>query len=623
LNGASNDGVVDRSQTITIHTTGGTLSEIGESFNEVSTGRNGFTKLQQAVNVGELDVSFFDGIANISASSKFQAQLNQSSCRFNTINSASGDNTLREIAIIDGAMVDSTTGNNPTNTSVISRNYFTGGASVSDLATYNLTGGSASNAYQQTLNSANSTLILTTTDAVSPYTTSAALTSIKNGEVSCQLSTTDTANNKTAFNNARAQAGTMSARTEIKVVETGATPLTSDLDLISDATSCRIQQTYIAGAANNFSTITTNSTGLNITSTNSALTLTAATTATLQSGSSSVNASSTAVSNSAAQILMNSTTAGAIANPSFIFRESNATAAAFPTIKTEKLLVVPTVGNTISAITNWAADATGTQREWSRIQTKVENITAGNQDSTLSIFNSVNGSILETFNFNGAQNENNSFRPLDMNGNPIRTTSGDMTISATASSGTGNIIISPKVNTGVSTLKMTGSVVGDEMVVEKNTNFADFFQTGGSLNTNAQMRLGNGGLRMITNSAVPPTFGLDNASFATATHQFTGSNYDITLPSTGTFSYTNASTINVKGASVSTSTGNLTLSATTSSTAGATLTLATKDNVAGSGAGLVLTGNTLTSASAGVSSGQYLCLTIGSVVYKIALLNAV
>ena len=59
-----------------------------------------------------------------------------------------------------------------------------------------------------------------------------------------------------------------------------------------------------------------------------------------------------------------------------------------------------------------------------------------------------------------------------------------------------------------------------------------------------------------------------------------------------------------------------------SSTAGATLTLATKDNVPGSGAGLVLTGNTLLNASAGIFSGQHLCLTIGGTVYKIALLNA-
>ena len=58
-----------------------------------------------------------------------------------------------------------------------------------------------------------------------------------------------------------------------------------------------------------------------------------------------------------------------------------------------------------------------------------------------------------------------------------------------------------------------------------------------------------------------------------------------------------------------------------SSTAGAVLTLATKDNVAGSGAGLVLTGNTLQSANAGLHFGQHLVITLNGSVYKIALLN--
>lgn len=66
---------------------------------------------------------------------------------------------------------------------------------------------------------------------------------------------------------------------------------------------------------------------------------------------------------------------------------------------------------------------------------------------------------------------------------------------------------------------------------------------------------------------------------------------------------------------------NLNLDATSSNGTGA-IALKTKNGVAGSGGGLLLTGNTLLDASAGGSSGQHLCLTIGGVVYKIALLNA-
>ena len=78
----------------------------------------------------------------------------------------------------------------------------------------------------------------------------------------------------------------------------------------------------------------------------------------------------------------------------------------------------------------------------------------------------------------------------------------------------------------------------------------------------------------------------------------------------------------LNGNALKTSTGSMSIDTNASSTAGATLTLATKDNVAGSGAGLVLTGNTLLNVSAGGSASTHLCLTIGGTVYKIALLNA-
>jgi len=65
---------------------------------------------------------------------------------------------------------------------------------------------------------------------------------------------------------------------------------------------------------------------------------------------------------------------------------------------------------------------------------------------------------------------------------------------------------------------------------------------------------------------------------------------------------------------------NLNLDATASAGNGG-IVLKTKDAVAGSGTGLVLTGNTLLSASSSGSSGQHLALTINGVVYKIQLLN--
>lgn len=136
---------------------------------------------------------------------------------------------------------------------------------------------------------------------------------------------------------------------------------------------------------------------------------------------------------------------GAVSQPSFTFDNNNPTAGGFPAIKIDRSLGNFAVGDTIGTLSMWGKDGAGTSREWSRIQTKAENVSAANQDGTLSIFNSVNGVVSETFNFNGGQNENNSFRPLDMNNNAVRTTTGDLTLNATASTGTGHIILQPKL----------------------------------------------------------------------------------------------------------------------------------------------------------------------------------
>lgn len=199
------------------------------------------------------------------------------------------------------------------------------------------------------------------------------------------------------------------------------------------------------------------------------------------------SASSITCSNS---LSLSSALNGSVAIPSFRFINTSANTINYPAITIERATPNSGAGNIIGGVSFQAKDATGSQVEWARIQTKTENVGAGNQDGTLSIFNSVNGVVSETFNFNGGQNENNSFRPLDMNGNDIRTI-----------------------------------------------------------------------------------------------------------------------------------TGGLQIGCSTSATAGAVLTLATKNGTAGSGAGLALTGDTLLSGSSGGNSGQHLCLTIGGVVYKIALLN--
>ena len=80
-------------------------------------------------------------------------------------------------------------------------------------------------------------------------------------------------------------------------------------------------------------------------------------------------------------------------------------------------------------------------------------------------------------------------------------------------------------------------------------------------------------------------------------------------------------TVNMNGNIFQTTAGDITINAASSAGTGV-INLTTKAGTAGSGAGLVLAGNTLLASAAGAASGQYLTLTISGVVYKIPLLLA-
>jgi hypothetical protein len=100
----------------------------------------------------------------------------------------------------------------------------------------------------------------------------------------------------------------------------------------------------------------------------------------------------------------------------------------------------------------YAKDSTGTKTLFAKTEVVATNSTVGNNDGALDFYTSVNGTIGLVFRLNGADNENNSFRPLDMNGNTINTSTGNMSISAASSTGTGNITISSKGTTAIQPL---------------------------------------------------------------------------------------------------------------------------------------------------------------------------
>lgn len=328
--------------------------------------------------------------------------------------------------------------------------------------------------------------------------------------------------------------------------------------------------------------------------------------------------------------LINAAAGGAL-NPQLSLTNTNATGSVALEVYKQK----PTAGlagEPIFTQSCFGKDSINNKQEYTRITHTIRDPTNGSEEGSIEMGCFIGGTYANMIQLNGVDTpagEVNVLRPIDLSTGSTGlikvsgTGSTDITLDATPSVGNGKIILKPKEVVGTSTISVPLTTApADELVIEKSANNTTFYQVGGALaNSNAQMRLGTGGLRLVTiNPTVAPTFQLDNASFQTAQHQFVGTNYNLSLPSSGEINFINAN-LDMNSGSILTSAGNITLDASASSGAGS-VNLFTKAGVAGSGAGLVLSGNTLLSPTAGGNSGQHLCLTIGGVVYKIALLNA-
>jgi len=189
-----------------------------------------------------------------------------------------------------------------------------------------------------------------------------------------------------------------------------------------------------------------------------------------------------------ANIGLTTNSVGGLTAPQLTLNNNNTSATlnvGFPTCELYKSGRNAQTQETLGSVSFYGNDGGGQKTEFGRLQVKTENIASGNEDGTIQIFSSVNGVISEVFNFNGATNDNNSFRPLDLNGNGLNTTSGNLAISATASSGTGTINIGAK----------TGAVINLDSNVVMDNSETLFIRNGANTlsNTldNSQMLLNN------------------------------------------------------------------------------------------------------------------------------------
>jgi len=148
-----------------------------------------------------------------------------------------------------------------------------------------------------------------------------------------------------------------------------------------------------------------------------------------------------------ANIGLNQTGAGYLGTPQLNLTNSNAGAGAtigVPSVVFNKTGRNGVTGDIIGSQHYLARNFAGTLTEWARVESSIRNTAAGNDDGALGFSFLTNGVMAEVFRLNGADNENNSFRPIDMNGNDVKSSSGNLGISAASSSGTGTITITPK-----------------------------------------------------------------------------------------------------------------------------------------------------------------------------------
>ena len=236
--------------------------------------------------------------------------------------------------------------------------------------------------------------------------------------------------------------------------------------------------------------------------------LTTMTASTLTSGASSRTwadiIASTGSTNTLNQILANGNTAtgtyaeinlvntdvGNIANPILNLQNSNATGSVAMEVYKNK----PTAGvagDVLFTQSVFGKDSTNLKQEYTRINHTIRDATAFGEDGSIEFGCFVNGAINTFLQINGNENEVNILRTLDMTGNTIRTSTGDLSILTTTSSGNGNMTISTNGS----------NAVGDITISAKNNMVLSCGTAPDTIDLQGGVKMTNGRQIVLTNAS--------------------------------------------------------------------------------------------------------------------------
>jgi hypothetical protein len=213
---------------------------------------------------------------------------------------------------------------------------------------------------------------------------------------------------------------------------------------------------------------------------------------------------STGSTNSLDQVLANGNTAtgtyaninlvdtdvGNIANPILNLQNSNATGSvAMECYKNKPTAAVN--GDVLFTQSVFGKDSTNLKQEYTRINHSVRDNTAFGEDGSIEFGCFVNGAVNTFIQINGNENEVNILRTLDMTGNNIRTSTGDLSILTTTSSGNGNMTISTNGS----------NAVGDITISAKNNMVLSCGTAPDTIDLQGGVKMTNGRQIVLTNAS--------------------------------------------------------------------------------------------------------------------------
>ena len=178
----------------------------------------------------------------------------------------------------------------------------------------------------------------------------------------------------------------------------------------------------------------------------------------------------TSTTTTASLTVINSGT-GYTTQPQLILENKNTTAGAttgVPSIEMYKSGRNAVNADTIASQSFYANDASGNKQEFVRMQAIAQNVgtSPANQDGTLTYSMLVNGTHNTFLTLNGSTQQLSIGKPIQLNGNSILTSTGNIELNSTASSGTGDILLNPKVATGY--IKASKEILTDSIIATQS-----------------------------------------------------------------------------------------------------------------------------------------------------------